>query len=108
MRAFLAVPDEEFDAELARGDAAFRAWMAGETAPLEAVMEDWREGESSTAAAMPYDIMVANRNEDWAGQIEALLAGEGVAFIAVGAGHLVGPDNVQARLAARGIAAERR
>ena len=82
--------------------------MAGETPPLEAVMEDWRAGESSTLAAMPYDIMVANRNEDWAGQIEELLTGEGVAFIAVGAGHLVGPDNVQTRLAARGIAAERR
>lgn len=108
LRAFLAVPDEKFDAELARGDAAFRAWMAGETAPLEGVMESWRRAESPTAVAMPYDIMVANRNEDWAGQIEELLAAEGVAFIAVGAGHLVGPDNVQTRLAERGIAAERR
>lgn len=108
LRAFLAVPDEEFDALLARSDTAFRAWMAGETPPLEALIEDWRAGESSMPTAMPFDVMVANRNENWAGQIEELLAGEGVVFIAVGAGHLVGADSVQARLAARGIAAERR
>ena len=108
LRAFLAVSDAEFDALLARSDAAFRAWMAGESPPLEALMKDWRAGESSMPAVMPYDIIVANRNENWAGQIEELLAGKGVAFIAVGAGHLVGPDSVQVRLAARGIAAERR
>ncbi len=108
LRAFLAVSDPEFDTLLARSDAAFRAWMAGESSPLEALMKDWRAGETAMPALMPYDIIVANRNENWAGQIEGLLAGEGVAFIAVGAGHLVGPDSVQLRLAARGIAAERR
>jgi uncharacterized protein YbaP (TraB family) len=106
LRTFLAVTDEEFEIELARADVAFRAWMGGETAPIEAIVEEWRTGEGAMAATMPYDLMLANRNEDWAGQIETLLAGEGVAFIAVGAGHLVGPDSVQARLAERGIEAK--
>lgn len=105
LRAFLAVPDEAFDAYLTQADAAFRAWMAGDPAPLEAVMASWREGDDVMAAAMPYGAMLVNRNADWAGQIEALLAGEGTAFIAVGAGHLLGPDSVQAQLAARGIEA---
>jgi uncharacterized protein YbaP (TraB family) len=42
----------------------------------------------------------------WAGQIEDILEGSGVAFIAVGAAHLVGPDSVQAQLARRGVRAQ--
>jgi uncharacterized protein YbaP (TraB family) len=40
-------------------------------------------------------------------QIEGILAGKGVSFMAVGAGHLIGPDSVIAMLAARGVKAER-
>ncbi|MCG8505796.1 MAG: TraB/GumN family protein, partial [Sphingomonadales bacterium] len=46
-------------------------------------------------------------NRRWVPRIEALLATPGVHFVAVGAGHLVGPDSVIKMLAARGIAAER-
>jgi uncharacterized protein YbaP (TraB family) len=104
LRAFLAVTDEAFDAELDAADVAFRAWMSGKTAPLEAYIVTMKSG--GVSPAMPYDVMIANRNENWAGQIEKLLAGQGVAFIAVGGLHLVGPDSVQARLAARGIQAK--
>jgi uncharacterized protein len=107
LRDFLSTSDEEFDHALALGDAAFRAWMEGETAPLEAMIAAWREGVGVMGATLSYDEMLANRNEDWAGQIEHMLAGAGVVFIAVGAGHLVGPDSVQARLAVRGISVQR-
>jgi uncharacterized protein YbaP (TraB family) len=106
LRIFLAVSDDEFDAELGRADAAFRAWMAGDAAPLESIITEWRAGEGAMYATMSYEVMLVNRNQDWAGQIEALLAGEGAAFIAVGGGHLVGPDSVQAQLALRGIEAK--
>jgi hypothetical protein len=107
LRAFLTISDEEFDARIAGADTAFRAWMAGDAAPVEAIIDSWRTGEDALRSAiMPYDFFLVNRNEDWAGQIEELLAGEGTAFVAVGAGHLVGPDSVQARLTARGIEAE--
>jgi uncharacterized protein YbaP (TraB family) len=104
LRQFLAVPDETFNARIAAADVAFRAWMAGDVAPVEALMDGWRTGQDELmSSSAPYDVFIANRNENWAGQIEDLLAGEGVAFVAVGAGHMVGPASVQARLAARGI-----
>ena len=43
----------------------------------------------------------------WVTRIEGILAGSGVSFMAVGAGHLIGPDSVVAMLAAKGIVAER-
>jgi uncharacterized protein YbaP (TraB family) len=108
LRALLAVPDEEFKARIAGAVAAFRAWMGGDTTPAEAIIDDWRTGRDELRSKiMPYDVFLANRNESWAGQIKTLLAGKGVVFVAVGAGHLVGPDSVQARLATRGIEAER-
>jgi uncharacterized protein YbaP (TraB family) len=56
---------------------------------------------------MSYDLMIAKRNENWAQQLETLLKGEGIAFVAVGSGHLVGRDSVQEKLAARGIKASK-
>jgi uncharacterized protein len=104
LKKLLAVPDGEFDAMTASMDEGVRAWMKGDTAPLEAYMEGWRKGgEDAMAAGMSYDVMIARRNENWAGQLENLLKGKGVAFVAVGSGHLIGRDSVQARLAARGI-----
>ena len=55
-----------------------------------------------------YRVLLVNRNEAWAKAIQERLAGSGVSFVAVGAGHLSGPDSVQARLAARGVQAVRR
>jgi hypothetical protein len=106
LRSFLAITDEQFDAYLDSADAAFRSWMSGQTAPLESYIATWKTGEDQMSAFMNYETIVARRNEDWAGQLETLLAGEGVAFVAVGGGHLVGADSVQARLAARGIEAK--
>lgn len=54
-----------------------------------------------------YAALLANRNANWVPQIEQMLQGSGTTFIAVGAGHLIGPDSVIAMLAAKGIVAER-
>jgi uncharacterized protein YbaP (TraB family) len=51
--------------------------------------------------------LLTNRNASWVTRIEGILAGSGVSFMAVGAGHLIGPDSVVAMLAAKGIVAER-
>lgn len=48
------------------------------------------------------DALLGKRNRAWVPQIEKL-HGEGGAFVAVGAGHLVGPDNVLDLLAQRGF-----
>ena len=63
------------------------------------------ESAGKRGAGRDIDALLKNRNEDWASKIEVMLKGSGVSFIAVGAGHLVGPDSVQNRLALRGISA---
>jgi len=47
------------------------------------------------------------RNERWVNAITAMIKGSGVKFIAVGAGHLAGPDSVQNALKRRGVRVER-
>lgn len=108
LKQLLAVPDAEFDAAIGAMDVGVRAWMKGDIAPLTAVAEAWRTGdEGPMSAGLSYEQMIVRRNESWAEQIGKLLAGKGVAFVAVGAGHLVGPDSLQRKLAERGIRAER-
>ena len=51
--------------------------------------------------------LVQQRNARWASWIEGVMKRPGKVFIAVGAGHLAGPDSVQSMLEARGIKVER-
>ncbi|MDB5457393.1 MAG: GumN family protein [Caulobacter sp.] len=87
----------------ARIDAMVTAWAAGDQAALEAEFVAEMKGKYPGL----YERLIAGRNRDWARQLKTRLAGSGVSFVAVGAGHLVGPDSVQAQLAKLGIAAER-
>jgi uncharacterized protein YbaP (TraB family) len=103
LKELLAVPDAEFMAGTRTMDEGVRAWMKGDTKPLTAYIDSWREGNDPGSAGMSYEQLIVRRNEDWAGQLEKLLQGEGVAFVAVGSGHLVGPDSLLSKLAARGI-----
>ncbi|MGH7019980.1 MAG: TraB/GumN family protein [Brevundimonas sp.] len=94
---------KEFDtAEVVVGQMV-EAWSTGDVEGLDALMGQEMKAESPEL----YAIMLTNRNETWAGQIQALLAGSGTAFISVGAGHLAGADSLQAKLAERGIRATR-
>ena len=54
----------------------------------------------------PTGTMLAPRNRRWLPKLEAYLAGGG-AFVAVGIGHLVGPEGLPALLAADGYRVER-
>jgi uncharacterized protein YbaP (TraB family) len=54
-----------------------------------------------------YDALLTKRNANWAKWISARMAKPGVAFMAVGAGHLAGPTSVQALLPAYGLSATR-
>lgn len=78
------------------------AWSAGDPDAIGHIMND----EMKTRSPALYDMLLTRRNQDWAGQIEKIMAGSGTHFVAVGAGHLAGPDSVQAQLAKRGIKAE--
>jgi uncharacterized protein YbaP (TraB family) len=85
-------------------DKLVDAWSSGDQARLESAFL----GEMKGKYPEVYKVIIAQRNADWARQLKAKLDGKGVAFVAVGAGHLVGPDSVQAELAKLGVKAERR
>lgn len=107
LRDLLRVPEEETQEMVELATSAFEGWANGETEGMAALFTAWAEDEDSALSPLPYDRMVAGRNADWAVQIEDMLSGEGVHFIAVGGGHLVGPDSVFELLEQRGISASR-
>lgn len=86
----------------AKVDALVAAWAAGDQAEIERQMVDEMQRDYPDV----YQLLLVERNKDWAGQLKTKLAGSGVSFVAVGAGHLAGPDSVQAQLATLGIKAE--
>lgn len=80
------------------------AWEKGDVTALSRIVVDDMRRETP----LLYDKLIVSRNVAWAKEIRMLLAGKGTAFVAVGVGHLVGPDSVQAQLAKAGIMARRR
>lgn len=80
---------------------------------LRTMVDSWNRGDPSTIAAVvsevqrqspeAYQRLFVARNEAWAGWIKARLEQPGIVFVAVGSGHLVGNDSVQAKLARFGI-----
>ena len=81
-------------------DLAFGGWVRGETNSAEALI-------LLNRFSLSYDAIFTDRNIAWASVVEEMLAGSGVAFIAVGAGHLVGPDSLQKQLEHLGIESRR-
>jgi len=105
IRALLRMPPGARAKALQIADLAFGSWIRGETNLAEAMVMYQTLGASYTGGSL--DALFKDRNEAWAVLIEEKLKGAGVTFIAVGAGHLLGPDSLQERLRLRGIASER-
>lgn len=101
--SFLRSTLEAYDDATTELDAMVDAWATGDIATLERVSVEEMKAESPAV----YQALLVQRNTDWAGQIQTLLAGSGTAFIAVGAAHLVGDDSVQEILKDRGVAVTR-
>lgn len=85
-------------------DDTVAAWLAGDLEALDAAV----------IASQFHDLpelrhaLIVVRNRAWADTIAGeVMAAPGVAFVAVGAGHLVGADSLVRMLAARGVAVER-
>ncbi len=86
-------------------EALLKAWRAGDVAKIEALaLADLRAD-----APIAYQALFADRNEDWLRTIDRLLNAreDRDAFVAVGAGHMVGPDGLIERLRASGVEVER-
>lgn len=82
--------------------ATIDAWAAGDLDRIAAIIEDDR-----TLAPGAHRVMLVARNARWRDWIAARMARPGTILIAVGSGHLAGPDSLIALLAERGIRAER-
>lgn len=100
---FLKSSLKDAEGGAAKLDKMVDAWASGDVAVLEAQFIS----EMKTQYPDLYELLLVKRNVDWANQLKTKLAGSGVSFVAVGSGHLVGAESVQAQLAKLGIKAER-
>jgi uncharacterized protein YbaP (TraB family) len=105
LRMYLATPPAVNTGIAWVGGQVFEQWAKGNTWPIEMMVSSMTSVRG--AQKQQVDALLTNRNENWAVQIEEMLNGSGVSFIAVGAAHLVGAESVQNRLKRRGITAER-
>jgi uncharacterized protein YbaP (TraB family) len=79
------------------------AWERGDVDVIErTVVADTRDNYPEL-----YEVLFKRRNAVWIDVLTAELGGEGMDFVAVGAGHLVGEDGLVALLRARGYRVER-
>lgn len=100
--AFLRETLKDYENAVTMLDTMVEAWAKGDVATLDRVMVE----EMKAASPALYQALLVDRNTDWADQIQTLLEGSGIAFIAVGAGHLTGDESVQAILQQRGVTVE--
>jgi uncharacterized protein YbaP (TraB family) len=78
------------------------AWKRGDQSVFVRMLDQLRQASPDT-----YRMMFTERNERWADWIRARMQAPGTVFVAVGAGHLAGPDSLLVRLAERGIPSQR-
>lgn len=84
---------------------------------MATMVDEWAHGQPDKLAAELNEslkdspevakTLLVDRNKRWAGWIANRMRTPGVVFIAVGAGHLAGPESVQRQLARRGLRAVR-
>lgn len=94
----------EFDGLDAAMTRVVSAWLAGDLDALEGavLLEQFAELPELRGP------LITDRNRKWADTLAAEMRGRsGTVFVAVGAGHLLGPDSLVRMLSDRGIAVER-
>ena len=79
------------------------AWQAGDAAKLDDLINQKMRAKSEVV----WNELILRRNEKFADRIGDRLQGQGTAFVAVGAGHLVGSDGIPALLERRGFTVTR-
>jgi uncharacterized protein YbaP (TraB family) len=84
-------------------EALIGAWQAGDVAAIaKNVNADMQKHYPQL-----YRVLLVKRNRSFARQVATLLKGHQTVFVAIGAGHLAGPDSVQEQLSKLGIEAVR-
>lgn len=97
----LATIDEVGTAKTSMNDLV-ALWQAGD---VDRIASDF-DAETQATPLLRQRLLV-NRNRAWADWVAGVMKRPGKLFIAVGAGHLGGPDGLLALLQARGLVAER-
>ena len=89
---------DDFDSEAGKFDKIVSSWYAGDDDSIDKMLS------SELKARQPdlYQVLIVKRNQAFAAQISKLLKGDGSVFVAIGAGHLVGSDGVNAMLTKMG------
>lgn len=92
-----------FARDAGRVEALEKAWEAGDVGAI------WGAQDADMRRASPqlYRTLLVARNRAFAEGVARRLRGRGTAFVAVGAGHLAGPDGLPALLARRGLEVRR-
>jgi len=78
------------------------SWKSGDNGEFVKLL-----GNMRAQSPQIYQTLFVSRNTNWAGWIANRMAQPGTVFVAVGTGHLVGPDSVQQQLSLRGISSAR-
>ena len=97
-RAFLVATLDDPAKAKADFTKMLTAWEKGDPAAIEKSFAD--DPEFTPALR---DLLIRQRDRNWAEAIAKRLDQPGTVFVAVGAGHLVGPDSVQKMLEAKGL-----
>lgn len=79
-------------------ERTIKAWRAGDTEALNTLVIQTFKQEAPES----YDDVFTKRNMNWIPQIEAMFGDDDKEFVLVGAGHLVGEDNVLKLLEQKG------
>jgi len=101
-RAYLTATLKQWPEMKAKIGGLVGRWAAGDVEALGTEMN-----ESLRETPKLAKVLLADRNARWADWLDKRMDRPGTLFVAVGAGHLAGPDSVQAMLAKRGLKAER-
>lgn len=100
--AFLEETLDDAKEGISKLDKLANAWIAGDSKTIGDMLVE----EMKKEAPGLYQKFVVQRNIRWSEKIKEILSGAGVQLIAVGAGHLAGPESVQEELAKRGVKVE--
>jgi len=96
---FLVSELDDADSAVDKFKELVAAWYSGDVAKLDALNNaDFRDKYPDL-----FQLLVVKRNQSFVTQIQDLLKGDSVTFVAVGAGHLVGKDGVPAMLEKQGF-----
>lgn len=100
---FLSSEIEDADTAADKFNELVAAWYAGDVSKIDALNNaDFRDKYPNL-----FQILVVKRNQNFTAQIQEMLKGDDVSFVAVGAGHLVGKDGVPAMLEKLGYKVDR-